>query len=165
MKFYETTYIIHSALQAGRLDDLTKTIEDKVKKAGGKIVFSDSWGRKKLAHMIDKQKYGTYMFFQFTLDDNSNLSDLNQAFELNVNVLRHLIVKIEENQMMETREVQEKSEPQNNSKDMEKTTTPEDEKATEETAKEEAAPGDEKATEETTGEEATTEEENKSEDK
>ena len=25
MKFYETTYIIHSALQAGRLDDLTKS--------------------------------------------------------------------------------------------------------------------------------------------
>ena len=151
MKFYETTYIIHSALQAGRLDDLTKSIEDKVKKIGGKIVFSDSWGRKKLAHMIDKQKYGTYMFFQFTLDDNSNLSDLNQEFELNVNVLRHLIVKIEENEIMETREVQEKSEPQTKSEDIQKAAVPKETIATEEEA--------------TTEEEAATEEDNVSEDK
>ena len=101
MKFYETTYIAHSALQAGRLDDLTKSINDKVKAIGGEILFSESWGRKKLAYLIDKQKYGTYVFFQFKITNTEKLNDLVQEFEINSNILRHLIVAIEENKIKE----------------------------------------------------------------
>ena len=101
MKFYETTYIAHSALQAGRLDDLTKSINDKVKTIGGEILFSESWGRKKLAYLIDKQKYGTYVFFQFKITSTEKLNDLVQEFEINSNILRHLIVAIEEDGIKE----------------------------------------------------------------
>ena len=108
MNFYETTYIVHSALQAGRLDDLSKSVRDKVKSIGGEILFSESWGRKKLAYLIDKQKYGTYIFFQFKLDQSSNkLSDLNQELELNTNILRHLIIKVEADSILEKDEKSE----------------------------------------------------------
>ena len=96
MKFYETTYIVHSALQEGRLNDITESINTFVKSAGGEILYSDNWGRKKLSYMIDKQKYGTYIYFQFKILDNSNIKKLNMEFEHNPNILRSLIVKIDE---------------------------------------------------------------------
>jgi len=102
MKFYETTYIAHSALQAGRLDDLTKSINDKVASLGGEILFSESWGRKKLAYLIDKQKYGTYVYIQFQIKAGNKLPELVQEFDINSNILRHLIVSIEAEDIMES---------------------------------------------------------------
>ena len=77
MKFYETTYIVHSALQEGRLNDITESINTFVESAKGEILYSDNWGRKKLSYMIDKQKYGTYIYIQFKILDNSQIKNLN----------------------------------------------------------------------------------------
>ena len=96
MKFYETTYIVHSGIQDGRLDDIVKKVEAKVKSIDGNILFSDNWGRKKLAYYINKQKYGTYLFFQFKMSGNEKLPELIQELELNPDVLRHLIIQINE---------------------------------------------------------------------
>ena len=107
MKFYETTYIVHSALQEGRLNDITESINTFVKSAGGEILYSDNWGRKKLSYMIDKQKYGTYIYFQFKILDNSNIKKLNMEFEHNPNILRSLIVKIDEVDVFEKNKQEE----------------------------------------------------------
>jgi small subunit ribosomal protein S6 len=96
MVFYETTYILHSALQEGRLNDIISVIENKIKSLGANIVYSDNWGRKKLAYMINKEKYGTYIFVQFSLKDSDKLKELSAEFEHNPNVLRYLNIRIEE---------------------------------------------------------------------
>ena len=67
MGIYETTYILHPALQEGRLNDIVNTIEKKAVSLGAEILYSDNWGRKKLAYYIDKEKYGTYIFFNISL--------------------------------------------------------------------------------------------------
>ena len=96
MGFYETTYILHSALQEGRLNDIVKTIQKKAESLGAKFLYSDNWGRKKLAYLIDKEKYGTYIFVQYSLADSRILKELSAEFEHNPNVLRYLNIKIEE---------------------------------------------------------------------
>ena len=96
MGFYETTYILHSALQEGRLNDIVKTIQKKAESLGAKFLYSDNWGRKKLAYLIDKEKYGTYIFVQYSLEDSRVLKELSGEFEHNPNVLRYLNIKIEE---------------------------------------------------------------------
>ena len=101
MVFYETTYILHSALQEGRLNDIISVIENKIKSLGANIVYSDNWGRKKLAYMINKEKYGTYIFVQFSLKDSDKLKELSAEFEHNPNVLRYLNIRIEEEDLME----------------------------------------------------------------
>ena len=73
MGFYETTYILHSALQEGRLNDILNTIEKKIESLGAKILFIDNWGRKKLSYLIQKEKYGTYIFFQYKIKDIKNI--------------------------------------------------------------------------------------------
>jgi small subunit ribosomal protein S6 len=104
MVFYETTYILHSALQEGRLNDIISVIENKIKSLGANIVYSDNWGRKKLAYMINKEKYGTYIFVQFSLKDSDKLKELSAEFEHNPNVLRYLNIRIEEEDLMEPKQ-------------------------------------------------------------
>ena len=101
MKFYEATYIVHSALQEGRLNDIIESVNSSVKTAGGEILYSDNWGRKKLSYMIEKQKYGTYVFCQFKISDASKTQILNTEFNLNPNILRGLIVNIDETDILE----------------------------------------------------------------
>jgi len=103
MGFYETTYILHSALQEGRLHDIVSAIENKIKTLGAEILYSDNWGRKKLAYLINKEKYGTYIFLQFKLDDSDKLTELSSEFEHNPNILRYLNIKIDEQDIMETK--------------------------------------------------------------
>ena len=100
MKFYETTYILHPALQEGRLNDTISSIKNKVQSIGAELLFNDSWGRKKLAYLIDKQKYGTYIFIQFKIEETHNLKELTMEFEHNPNVLRHLTIQIEEEEIL-----------------------------------------------------------------
>lgn len=103
MGIYETTYILHPALQEGRLNDIVNTIEKKAVSLGAEIIYSDNWGRKKLAYYIDKEKYGTYIFFQYKLSDLNNLKELSGEFEHNPNILRYLNIKIEEQDIMKAK--------------------------------------------------------------
>ena len=103
MGIYETTYILHPALQEGRLNDIVNTIEKKAVSLGAEILYSDNWRRKKLAYYIDKEKYGTYIFFQYKLSDLNNLKELSGEFEHNPNVLRYLNIKIAEQDIMKAK--------------------------------------------------------------
>ena len=100
MKFYEVTYIVHSALQEGRLEDIIQSVDKLITTNDGEILYQDNWGRKKLAYMIDKQKYGTYIFLQLKIKDSEGTKPLIAEFEHNTNILRHLLVAIEEQDVM-----------------------------------------------------------------
>ena len=101
MKFYETTYILHPALQEGRLNDIVQSVEKKIQSFGADVLYSDNWGRKKLSYLIDKQKYGTYIFCQFKLEKVNHLTEISQEFEHNPNVLRYLTIQIDEQDVKE----------------------------------------------------------------
>ena len=102
MGFYETTYVLHSALQEGRLNDIVSAIENKIQSLGAEILYSDNWGRKKLAYLINKEKYGTYIFLQFKLKSLEKLQELSSEFEHNPNILRYLNIKIDEQDVIES---------------------------------------------------------------
>ena len=106
MNHYEILYIIHPALQAGHLDDTIKTVSEKIEHFKGKVLIQSNWGKKKLAYPIIKQKFGTYIFIQCTID-GIKINDLNSEFEHNANILRHLITKIEEEDIIEQNNLSE----------------------------------------------------------
>jgi small subunit ribosomal protein S6 len=101
MEFYETTYILHPALQEGRLNDTIKIIEKKVESFGAEIIYSENWGRKKLSYLIDKEKYGTYIHFQFRIKNLSKIKELSSEFDHNPNILRYLSIRINEEDLSE----------------------------------------------------------------
>ena len=95
MMYYETMYIVHPALEAGRLKDLILSIEKSMHNVGGETCAINVWGKKKLAYPINKEKYGMYILFQFKSDGSSN-KEFNLGLEHNANVLAYLTTKIEE---------------------------------------------------------------------
>ena len=106
MNNYEIVYIIHPALQEGRLIDIKSKIHEKITSFKGKVLYDDNWGKKKLAYSIDKQKYGTYLFCQFLLE-GKDVQAINTDCELNSNILRHLITRIDSSQILDEKNKKE----------------------------------------------------------
>ena len=99
MMYYETMYIVHPALEAGRLKDLIQSIEKDLMDLGGKSHAIDVWGKKKLAYPINKEKYGMYILFQFEADGSKN-KEFNLSLDHNSNILAYLTTKIDNNMLL-----------------------------------------------------------------
>ena len=99
MVHYETMYIVHPALEAGRLKDLILSIESSLHDLGGKTKTIEVWGKKKLAYPINKEKYGMYVLLQFESDGSKN-KEFNTTLDHNTNVLAYLTTKIDTEQLL-----------------------------------------------------------------
>ena len=103
MNYYETLYIVHSALESGRLKDIVLTVENSLKESGGSILATEIWGKKKLGYLIDKQKYGTYILMQFKSDGTKN-NNFNTEMEHNPSILAYMTIRIEKDNIKEQSE-------------------------------------------------------------
>ena len=99
MIYYETMYIVHPALEAGRLKDLILSIEKTLLNLGGKTSAINVWGKKKLAYPINKEKYGMYILFQFQNSGAMN-KEFNLSLEHNSNILAYLTTKIDQDEII-----------------------------------------------------------------
>lgn len=90
-KHYEILFIMPNKFT----DDESKKIVEKVGQTitenGGKITYSEYWGKKKLAYEIKHNAYGYYALFEFDLE-GSLLAKIDQTLRLSTDVLRHQIV-------------------------------------------------------------------------
>ena len=103
MNYYETLYIVHPALDAGRLKDIITGIDDSLKKMGGNPLAVELWGKRKLAYFIDKQKYGTYVLVQYN-GEGKCTSNFAVELEHNPNILAYLTTSIEKDKVIEQEE-------------------------------------------------------------
>ena len=99
MAHYESMYIVHPALETGRLKDLILSVESTLKELGGTTLTIEAWGKKKLAYPINKEKYGMYVLFQFEADGSKN-KEFNTTLDHNTNILAYLTTKIEKHQLL-----------------------------------------------------------------
>ena len=103
MNYYETLYIVHPALDAGRLKDIITGVYDSLKKMGGNPLAVELWGKRKLAYFIDKQKYGTYVLVQYN-GEGKCTSNFAVELEHNPNILAYLTTSIEKDKVIEQEE-------------------------------------------------------------
>ena len=99
MNYYETLYIVHPALESGRLKDIILSIQKMIESKDIKILNTDVWGKKKLAYLIDKQQYGSYVPVQLH-SNGSNINKINGELEHNPDVLSYLTSRIEESNLI-----------------------------------------------------------------
>ena len=99
MNYYETLYIVHPALESGRLKDIILSIQKMIESKDIKILNTDVWGKKKLAYLIDKQQYGSYVLVQLH-SNGSNINKINGELEHNPDVLSYLTSRIEESNLI-----------------------------------------------------------------
>ncbi|MCH7520852.1 MAG: 30S ribosomal protein S6 [Candidatus Marinimicrobia bacterium] len=95
MRYYEMIYIANPNLEDEDLSRLVGVTKDILKKRSGELLYDEVMGKKRLAYPVEKQRYGTYILLQFKGDGLGNVQ-LNRDLELNEDILAHMIVTIDE---------------------------------------------------------------------
>jgi len=89
-KTYELMVLLHPDLEIDVETPISK-IEGLVKAAGGRVVKSDNWGKKRLAYKIGRQDFAIYVYFEIQLPGNK-VGELERSLLITEEVVRHLLV-------------------------------------------------------------------------
>ena len=94
MRHYEVVFLVHpdqSEQVPGMLERYQKLITD----ASGVVHRLEDWGRRQLAHSINKVHKAHYLLMNIE-SGQETIEELRAAFKFNDAVLRHLIMKVDE---------------------------------------------------------------------
>ena len=94
MRHYEIVFLVHpdqSEQVPGMLERYGKLISD----AGGAIHRQEDWGRRQLAHSINKVHKAHYLLMNVECDQPT-IDEIKGAFKFNDAVLRHLIMRVDD---------------------------------------------------------------------
>ena len=133
MRYYENLYIVNPSYEQDRLDEVMKTVSDKMGEYGFSIINHRLWGKKRLAYAIQKHKYGTFILLHYETETVENLDRFQRFMILEKPILRNQTV------VLDTRpEVQKEDETVDESKDSVDSQDSNSEKEDKQVAKEEA---------------------------
>ncbi len=102
MRYYEAIFIVQPNLEQNELYKLIGETKNMLEKRDSEILYEEVMGKRRLAYPIQKQRFGTYVLLQFRGDGAGN-ARLNQDLELKDNILAHMIVRIDEEEVREAR--------------------------------------------------------------
>ena len=96
MNRYEMIYIIDAGLEDSARKELVEKVSALIENNGGEIEKVDeTWGKRKLAYAIDYKTEGWYVLVTFKAPVELP-RELERNLQINENVLRYLVVKLEE---------------------------------------------------------------------
>ena len=96
MNRYELIYIIDTGLEETARKELTEKVSALIADNGGEIEKVDeTWGKRRLAYAIDYKTEGWYVLVNFKAPADLP-RELERNLQINENVLRYLVVKVEE---------------------------------------------------------------------
>ncbi|HOR86306.1 MAG TPA: 30S ribosomal protein S6 [Bacillota bacterium] len=94
MNRYETIYIVRPNVD----EEGIKALQEKFRaiiESDGEIETIDEWGKRKLAYLIDDIGEGFYVYMKYKAA-KAVPKELDRVFGITEDILRHMIVKIEE---------------------------------------------------------------------
>lgn len=94
MKQYEVMFIIDSALEDEKKNEVVEMVKEIIS-ADGEVENVDVWGNKKLAYPIQKKNDGYYVVVTFKAQKDLP-KELERRLRISDDVLRYLIVNKEE---------------------------------------------------------------------
>ena len=94
MRHYEIVFLVHPD-QSEQVPAMVDRYQGMVTETGGKIHRSEDWGRRQLAHPINKIHKAHYALLNVECDFPV-IKELKSAFKFNDAVLRHLVLAREE---------------------------------------------------------------------
>ncbi len=94
---YEALVILKSAGTEQEVAQSAAQLEEPIKRLGGRLESSQSWGRRRLAFRIARQVEGYYHLLRFSAP-TEQLGELKRLFRLNEGIVRFLILSAEDGQ-------------------------------------------------------------------
>ncbi len=95
MAFYEGVFIARQDASAAQVDGLQDTFAALIEENGGKVTKREYWGLRNIAYRMKKNRKGHYVLFNIDAPANA-INELDRQLRLNEDVLRHLVVRVEE---------------------------------------------------------------------
>ena len=92
---YEVMIIFRTGGTEAEMTQAVSQLEDPIKRFGGSMGSSTSWGRRRLTHRIARQQEGYYQLLTFKLPP-SQLAEVKRAFQLNEGIVRFMILSRDE---------------------------------------------------------------------
>ena len=96
MRYYELLYIVNPNIEDNKTSIIIDEIGKEIEKYKVSIINHNIWGKKRLAYSIKNNKYGIYMLLQFGADQFDFLKEFERYLILSKSVIRHQIVKLDE---------------------------------------------------------------------
>jgi len=87
---YDLVYIVRPDLEPDALKAVIDRIGQRIADRGGKIDATDAWGKRRLAHVIRKQREGVYVQTRFTIAPDQ-VAELRHQVALSEEVLRSML--------------------------------------------------------------------------
>lgn len=95
MREYEIMYILDPALEEERVSGLIERFSTLVTASGGEVAATDRWDKRKLAYEIAGKREGLYIVMTFRATPET-VSEMDRQMRISEGVIRHLIVRPEE---------------------------------------------------------------------
>lgn len=95
MNKYEMMFIVKATMESDAVKATAESMKKVVTDLGGKVAEYKELGEKKLAYPIKKELNGYYFVMQIEVTKEAE-AELNRKAGLDENILRHLIVKLDE---------------------------------------------------------------------
>jgi len=94
MRHYEVVFLVHPD-QSEQVPGMLERYQAMVTGSGGQIHRLEDWGRRQLAHTINKVHKAHYLLMNIECEQSA-LDELLSAFKFNDAVLRHLVIRRDE---------------------------------------------------------------------
>lgn len=95
MRDYELVLIISPEVAEEEVPNTLEKVNGVITSRGGVVVDTNHWGRRKLAYPIKRFTEGNYVLTRFQLEPEL-VREVEATLKVSEEVLRHLIVKIDE---------------------------------------------------------------------
>src|ERR687895_2547968 len=92
---YELVYVVSPEATDEQVADLHNQVEAIAQRLNGQVEKTENWGRRKLAYEIGRHREGTYVLHRVT-GPGELVKELDRRFRVADDVLRHLIVRVDE---------------------------------------------------------------------
>jgi len=93
---YETIYILRPDIDADGADRIGTRVADVVSREQGRLTKVESWGRRRLAYDIAKQRRGVYMYLRY-LGSGRVVSEIERHLRLSDGVIKYQTVLLRNN--------------------------------------------------------------------
>ena len=94
---YELIYIVSPEATDEQVADLHTQVEAIIQRLGGQLEKTENWGRRKLAYEIGRHKEGTYVL-ELIVGGGDLMKEIDRRLKVSDLVIRHLVVRIDEEQ-------------------------------------------------------------------
>ena len=96
MNKYEMMFIVRPDMEEAEIKNTAEAMKKVLTDAKAKIVEEKAMGQKELAYEIKGYKMGYYYLFVVEAENNEAIKEFDRVALINENIIRHLIVKVEE---------------------------------------------------------------------